>query len=302
MVGTIKLTRFTSDPSQDAVFSRHNWPLIIHAKGTGDMPSELFVFQRTTSSIDPSQYDQFSCVASAHDVFELGVNPGWDPDSETGTPFYRSSVLRLFLRSPEDLEEVWLKIKEDAVALVRNLEAENRMKAVDSTEITATDTSPVTTTEVVESFENVDQVLLQLDYRPSGIADVGVDDNQTILSPDDSLKGWLPVSEAGLDTDVPVGAKFFYNLPQDSAVLDELPFLEPGNVHMLFYNGRKLTHGDTYTINRTGIFWMSDISSIDGEIILSSGNPGEAPWPLDYVDRGSPGSTTPTIELLLFRE
>jgi len=47
---------------------------------------------------------------------------------------------------------------------------------------------------------------------------------------------------------------------------------------------------------------MSDISSIDGEIILSSGNPGEAPWPLDYVDRGSPGSTTPTIELLLFRE
>lgn len=263
------------------------------------MPSEVFVFQRTSSSLDPSQYDQFSCVASAHDVFELGVNPGWNPDDENASPFYRGSVLRLFLRSPEQLEDVWLKIKDDVVSLVRNLEIENRMKAVDSTSITPLDTNPTTVEETIETFESADQVLLQLDYRPAGIADIDADDNQTIISPDSSLTGWLPVSEAPSDLEVPPTAKFFYNTSQDSAVDAELPLLEPGSVHLLYYSGTKLTYNASYIINKTGIFWVGNESSIDGSFISYS---GDAPWPTDYIDRNNPGSSAPTIELLLFRE
>ena len=312
MIGSIKLTRFTSNVDAGQPFAQHNWPLTVHATGKDDMPGEVFVFSRAEGVFgDPSQYDQFRCVASAHDIFEISVNRGSNPSGEWHTPFYRSSVLRLFLRSSEEVEEIWIKIKEDVHALIKNLEAENKMKAVDQTDITVLDTDPVTTSETVDELnETADQVLLTLDYRPAGIADVDGDNNQSILSPDDSLTGWLPVSEAPQGMNVPNNARFFYNASAEPSVNSELPFMEPGNVHLFYMNGLKLTHGQTYHINSTGIFWISfdpvesedDVVFQDGDVLLSQDQTGNAPWPLDYVDRNSPGSSVPNYELLLYRE
>jgi hypothetical protein len=163
--------------------------------------------------------------------------------------------------------------------------------------------------ETVDTLDQTDQVLLTLDYRPAGIPDVDGSDNQTILTPDANLTGWLPVSEAPGGWSVPTDAKFFYNTAQDSTVATELPFLQPGNVHLLYINGSKLTHGSSYKITSEGIFWLSftpvdttdSLTILDGQILLSQNITGNAPWPIDYVDRGSPGTSIPDYELLLFR-
>jgi|AntRauTorcE11897_2_1112592.scaffolds.fasta_scaffold00295_6 hypothetical protein len=309
MIGTIKLTRFLSQPESEDIFPRHNWPLVIHATSTGNMPSAVFVFQKLTSALDPLQYDQFTNVASAHDIFEIPKQPTSSVDDEMDSPFYRASQVRLFLRSPEEVDEIWGKIKADVIGLTRNLEAENRLKAVDITEITPLDTTPITVHETVDTLDQTDQVLLTLDYRPAGIPDVDGSDNQTILTPDANLTGWLPVSEAPGGWSVPTDAKFFYNTAQDSTVATELPFLQPGNVHLLYINGSKLTHGSSYKITSEGIFWLSftpvdttdSLTILDGQILLSQNITGNAPWPIDYVDRGSPGTSIPDYELLLFR-
>lgn len=309
MIGTIKLTRFTSTPDAEYAFARHNWPLVVYASSTGAMPDDVFVFQKHSGN-DPAGYDTFHNVASAHDVFEIPTRATTGADGENDTPFYRAAQLRLFLRHPEEVEEIWGKLKRDVIDLVRNLEAENRLKAVDTTTVTPLDTTPVSVEETVDALDQIDQVLLTLDYRPAGIAEVDSDNNQTISSPDDSLTGWLPVSEAPGSWTVPANAKFFYNTAQDAAVAAELPFLQPGNVHLCYVNGGKLTHGSTYHITAEGIFWLDfEAPADEGEIILGDGEllynenlTGNAPWPLDYVDRGSPGSTIPDLQLLLFRE
>lgn len=309
MIGTIKLTRFTSTPDAEDAFARHNWPLVVHASATGAMPNDVFVFQKR-SGIDPADRDTFHNVASAHDVFEVPTNPTSGVETENDTPFYRANKLSLFLRHPEEVEEIWEKLKRDVIDLVRNLEAENRLKAVDTTTITPLDTTPVTIDETVDTLDQIDQVLLTLDYRPAGIAEVDVDNNQTISSPDSNLTGWLPVAEAPGSWTVPADAKFFYNAAQDAAVAAELPFLQPGDVHLFYVNGGKLTHGSTYRITAEGIFWLSfdapvdegSIILVDGELLYNENLTGNAPWPLDYVDRGSPGAVIPELQLLLFRE
>jgi hypothetical protein len=311
MQGSIKITKFTSANDLSSPFNQHNWPLIINATSTGDMPDDIFVFARKAGVLDVNPYDQFQAVASAHDIFEIGTDPGaTNNDNPDGVPFYRSSMLKLFLRSPAQVEEIWQKIQEDVVDLVRNLEAENRVVAVESVEAEPSDSTPGSVDVAVTKFDDQpNQAQFSLDYRPAGLAAVDGSNNQTIDSADSGLSGWLPVSEIDPAIPVPANAKFFYNLAQDSNLSDELPFLDPGNQHMLFLNGQKLTYGATYTITSEGIFWLDfdpvvdadNTVLIDGDLLLQENLAGNAPWPLDYVDRNNPGATVPDLDLLLFR-
>lgn len=309
MIGTIKLTRFLSSPDDEDNFARHNWPLVVHATSTGEMPDAVFVFQKF-SGIDPANYDTFHNVASAHDIFEIPTAPTSMVQTELDTPFYRGNQVRLFLRNPEEVEELWEKLKADVRDLVRNLEAENRLKAVDITTFTPLDTTPITVDETVDPLAQVDQVLLSLNFRPCGVAEVGVGNTQSISSPNTAQQGWLPISEAPAGLDVPANAVYFYNTDQDAPVGAELPFLEPGATHLLYLNGSKLTHGITYAINSTGLFWLTYNPVGDGSgainndelLLANNGLQGNAPWPLDQVDNGTDGASIPEFQLLLFRE
>jgi len=311
MLGTIKLTRFGSNGDVSTPFAQHNWPLVVQATSTDEMPAEVFVFARRAGALDPDQGDQFENVASAHDIFEIGTTQASNPELEQSTPFYRTSQIRLFLRSPEEVEQVWTAIKEDVVDLVRNLELERSLLAVEQFQVSGVSgQSSLVVTDTATFSEQADQVLLTLDYRPAGLAAVDASNNQTIITANAALTGWLPISEAPGSLVVPAGAKFFYNTAVETAIASELPLLEPGNIHFLTLNGVKLTHGTTFHINSTGIFWLTfdpvttggDLFLDDEVLMVEQGQQGNAPWPLDYVDRNSPGATAPEYELLLFRE
>lgn len=295
MTGSIKLTRFVSDPILEPGVSQHLWGLRIHAQGLGDYPAEVFVLQRPGSVNDLSQGAGFRAVASAHDIEELPVTPSPADDDGITTPFFRSSQILLYLRSPEEVERVWELIQEDVRSLVRNLRAVDIMRAVDS--FTANDDG---TTSLQEGLGD-SQLLFTLDYRPSGLADLD-DGVQTILQPDTGLTGWLPVSE--FDGTAPAGTRFFYNLAEHPELSALFPLSLPVDRHLLFFNGLKLTHGSAYQITDEGLFWRAfdDPSELpaDGDLLDSQPSFGNAPWPTDYVDRDNPGASAPSVQLLVF--
>lgn len=295
MTGSIKLTRFVSDPITEPGVTQHLWGLRVHAQGTGDYPSEVFVLQRPGALNDVLQGDSFRAVASAHDIEELPLIPAVADDDGNTTPFFRSSQILLYLRTPEEVDRVWTLIQEDVFSLVRNLRAVDIMRAVDS--FTANDDG---TTSLQEGLGD-SQLLFTLDYRPSGTADVEVN-VQKVLQPDATLSGWLPVSE--FDGTPPAGTRFFYNLAEHPELEALFPLSIPVDQHLLFFNGLKLTHGSAYQITDAGIFWRAfdDPAELpaDGDALDGQPGFGNAPWPLDYVDRDNPGASAPSIQLLVF--
>jgi hypothetical protein len=116
MQASIQLVRFQADPN--ALDVQHAYPITIQAYGT-DIPSEVFVY-RVGKSGDPFKGDQFSCVASVSQIYEIPADRALALTSENQISFYRTSQLELICRTSEEAEYVWAVVQEDILALVNN--------------------------------------------------------------------------------------------------------------------------------------------------------------------------------------
>lgn len=99
-------------------------------------------------------------------------------------------------------------------------------------------------------------------------------------APDTSLPGWLPIDSPVFDgLTKPTGAKFGYNILQDTELLANWPPMPIDNV-VLTVDGVAET-GDLVQVNLDGIWWMDD-------------QYGKAPWPVNTPCGSStvPGSSS----------
>jgi len=112
----------------------------------------------------------------------------------------------------------------------------------------------------------------------------------SIIVPDSALPGWLPVDDAVFDNkEVPSGAKFGYNMAQDSQLTGLWP---PMPLSQVYFEIDGLGAGDLVEVNSDGIWWMDNTY-------------GHAPWNVNIQPCGSSSlssslsstipDTTPTI-------
>jgi len=133
-------------------------------------------------------------------------------------------------------------------------------------------------------------VRLELTAVPAGNHDPAWTGTQNIVgktheitSPDDSLEGWLPVSEFDAAI-VPSGAAFGYNVAADDYLSQNFPPIPLDNVYVEL-DGQGLS-SDFLQVDENGIWWMSDCY-------------GHVPWePNRYYTAGVAGElynpTNPT--------
>lgn len=110
---------------------------------------------------------------------------------------------------------------------------------------------------------------------PAGVPNTpSVGDPQNIPSPDDQLRGWLPVSEFTSFTvgnQIPSGAVFGYNLnhPDEVDLAAVFPPIPVENAEFSM-DGQRLSDS-RIVLNQFGIWWMTD-------------DYGQVPWDPDYVN------------------
>jgi len=111
---------------------QHTWPLKVVATSTTDgLPSDIFVYHAGQSgAITPG--DEFWCVASVHQLNELGLAPVAGGAGKPAIPLYRSATLLFDCRSAEEAEELWQTIQQEGEELVINFNARLQLVETDS--------------------------------------------------------------------------------------------------------------------------------------------------------------------------
>lgn len=281
----INLTRYQAEHVEATNNNIQVLPLKVIAEGI-DMPSEIFVYQAFDNQ-DIFSEDLFRCVASVHDLYEFPKNNKVSVSDLYQIPYYRTNIAVFFCRSAQELERLWEQIKKDTKDLVNNFNADQRLKAVDQTDIEEDNI----TTETMKEFN---QYSIELDARPAG--DVDAMDITTFTATDDTLKGWLPVSSvpSSFGT-VPAGALYYYNIKEATELKQLFPLEKPVDKHLLFYNGVKLTYNSMYVITEDTIYWMDFTAGF-----FDFFHAGKTPWQPDYVDRNNPGSVPVNMNITIF--
>ena len=107
----------------EPVPGQHTWPLqVVATSTTTGLPSEIFVYHAALDD-DPIQGDIFECVASIHQLDEIGLTPVEDTGDGVSIPYYRSATLLFNCRSPEEAEDLWVKVQADALDLLNNVKS-----------------------------------------------------------------------------------------------------------------------------------------------------------------------------------
>jgi len=129
---SISLTRSAVETfANDA--SVHTWPLRVTCVSTDPaVPNEIFVYHAAQND-DPLVGDIFECVASVHQLQDIGLAPIYE-DGLT-VPYYRSDSLEFHCRSATEAEELWVKIQADALDLLRNAQALAALAAIETVEL-----------------------------------------------------------------------------------------------------------------------------------------------------------------------
>jgi hypothetical protein len=121
MSNTLQLQQFTV-PDGAPIQGRHTWPLKVVATSTiPGLPSEIFVYQAGQGK-DPHTGDKYKCVASVHQLSELGTTPVVI-DNLVQKPFFRRCELLFHCHNAEEAATLWNKIQADAQDLVSNFNA-----------------------------------------------------------------------------------------------------------------------------------------------------------------------------------
>lgn len=285
MEAEIKLTRYISDKHDIGFPNQSAWPLVVRAEGT-NIPSEIFVHQITQEG-DLYQGDIFRCIASVNDLYEIPKDRIVSSEGTDQVPYYRTEMIQFFCRNPQEVETLWERVKSQTADLIRNYNSFHRLKNID--EVTISEGSVIDTTITTDM-----QTLINLDFKPAGEPDI-VSGEVVINNPDPELTGWLPVSEAPTNYNVPAGARFFYNIDKNPALKELFPVKTPRNVHLMHYEGVKLPYGIVYRITENTIYWM-DFNTGD----VAFPNNQNVPWGQDFIDRNNPGTFIPQISILIF--
>jgi hypothetical protein len=103
----------------DRTAGLQSYDLRVEATHAVDMPTEVFVWQRSVASATDAQADAlgdtFISVADPVDIEQYPVNT---PDIANNVPFYRTASVTLRFRSMSELEDVRTRIDEDLDGLV----------------------------------------------------------------------------------------------------------------------------------------------------------------------------------------
>jgi len=121
-----------STSAEEAVNSRHQWPVRLVATNTSDDSSAfIFVMQ---SKVDDRIGDQFSCVASAIQMHDL-------PETEINSegPFYRVADFTILCRSADAAEEFYTKVMRAVQNLADNIDSSERLSSAETVVITPTE-------------------------------------------------------------------------------------------------------------------------------------------------------------------
>ena len=291
MTANIKLTRYTAAPNALPLSEQQCWPVTIVAVGVG-ISSKVFVY-RGAQQGDPFGGDAFSCVASVNQLYELPEDTGYVGD-ELQIPFYRRNTLELFCRSQVEADYIWQVVNEDITNLLNNF---NLMSALQGT-ATSSVTAAGATVDLATNLPQKVQQRIQLNYQPAGTATL-INNLQDMINPDTTLPGWLPAASAPSNWSKPNGAKYFYNIDQDSVLQAFWPLPDPVGSNQLFLNGALLPYGVVYVVTQDTIWWLDfDPTMIVRPVLVGMAQQGNAPWPADYVDANNPGNVSPQLVLL----
>jgi hypothetical protein len=132
-MNTIRLTRYTAKPMLQG--QQHVWPIKIVAEGLNGAPSAVFVYARAKDG--DKQGDVFQCMVSVPQLEEISTVGPVVIDTTTQTPFYRTNIAQFVTRSPEEADEVWNSLLEDAQNLALNLDAVADLESMVVVEVNA---------------------------------------------------------------------------------------------------------------------------------------------------------------------
>ncbi len=110
--------------------NRQTWPVRISAfEADATTPAKIFVYHAGASPLPDKDF--FSCVAGAPQMTELP-----EDSPEEGVPFYRTSTLLIYARSPSHATEFWNKIQRAVQDLADNLSLVDALALVETVTIT----------------------------------------------------------------------------------------------------------------------------------------------------------------------
>lgn len=292
MNATIKLTRWTTAPNALPLGPQQVWPLRILATAT-DITDAIFVY-RSGHAGDPFGGDQFSCIASVNQIYELPEDMAILETSELQVPFYRTNCMEVYCRNQDEAERIWQYVNTDVQSLINNWNAAADLQSTVINTITA---GNITTTVVDPNAAQPAPTRIQLDYQPAGTATFD-GNTQGLTAPDPTLTGWLPATSAPPGWVVPPNGAFFYNIALDKALTAAWPLNMPLSGNLLYRNGILLPYGVIYTITPQTIWWLTfDPSTVPAYARVGSVQDGNAPWPADYVNRSNLGTVSPALIL-----
>jgi hypothetical protein len=93
------------------------YPYRVTCTSTTDHDTAIFVFH-ARSVDDALPGDQFECVASYQQMQEIPLD---EPvlDGDTPIPYYRKSVVEFYSTDPEEVDDVWAIVQQDARHLLK---------------------------------------------------------------------------------------------------------------------------------------------------------------------------------------
>jgi len=122
------LTRYETT-AEDAANARHSWAVRLVATNTdGQTPASIFVVRKAADG--EFDRDDFSCVASAIQMYDLAV----DTPTED-SPFFRKDDVTVLLRNADAAEEFYAKVVAAVQALADNLIAATNLSVTDTVTI-----------------------------------------------------------------------------------------------------------------------------------------------------------------------
>ena len=109
----MSLTLNRTELTEEKHGSQSVWPLIVQAvSGESGFPSEIFVYHVFPEPADIEEV--FECVASLPQLSDI------DTQVTAFTPYLRKDTLRFDCRTPEDAEDLWVRVKQDCSDLLWN--------------------------------------------------------------------------------------------------------------------------------------------------------------------------------------
>lgn len=122
MANDIVLTRHTID--YDVTLGpQHSWPMRVTAVSTiTGLPSKIFVYHAVNAD-RAWEGDAFEAIASVQQLEELPEDQPTTGEDGTIIPYYRTSTMEVWLRSPELLADLWADIQTQVQDLINNFRA-----------------------------------------------------------------------------------------------------------------------------------------------------------------------------------